>query len=108
MISKIRMSRLDRPCDAIDLVAATVDAFVGIVEHAIFGEYLVDGRAPAHGVVFTEDVAKISDQQGRYAVGHKGHLASIVNFCAELLSRGGALAKNSRDGEILRRLEFAV
>jgi len=27
-------------------------------------------RAPTRGVVFTEDVAKITDQQGRYAVGH--------------------------------------
>ena len=64
------MSSPDRACDAIDLVAATVDAPAGVVEHAIFGEDLVDGRAPTRGVVFTEDVAKIADQQGRYAVGH--------------------------------------
>jgi hypothetical protein len=55
------MSGPDRASDAIDLVAATVDA-VGLVEHAIFGEYLLDGRAPTRGVAFTEDVAKISDQ----------------------------------------------
>ena len=41
--------------DAIDLVAATVDALGGVVEHAIFGEDLVDGRTPTRGVVFTED-----------------------------------------------------
>ena len=64
------MRALDRARDAIDLVAVTIDAPVGIVEHAIFGEDLVDGRASAHGVVFTEDVLKISFQQGRYAVGH--------------------------------------
>jgi hypothetical protein len=65
--------------DAIDLVAATInaptlppglDAITGIVEHAIFGEDLVDGGAPTRGVVFAEDVAKIPDHQSRYAVGH--------------------------------------
>ena len=40
----------------------------GLVEHAIFGEDLVDGRAPTRGVVFTEDVVKIEGQQGRYAL----------------------------------------
>src|ERR1035441_5953839 len=30
--------------------------FAGIVEHAIFGEDLVDSRASARGVVFTEDI----------------------------------------------------
>ena len=62
------MSGLDRAGDAIDLVAATVDA-PGLVEHAIFCEDLVDGRAPTRWVVFTEDVVKIAGQQGRYAVG---------------------------------------
>src|SRR3989475_5516631 len=60
-----------RAGDAIDLVAATVNA-LGLVEHAILGEYLVDGRAPPCGVVFTEDVVKVADQQRRYAVGHNG------------------------------------
>src|SRR2546430_12892313 len=69
LISKVRVSRLDRARDAIDLVAATVDA-PGLVEHAIFGEDLVDRRAAARGVVFTEDAVKIAGQQGRYAVGH--------------------------------------
>ena len=63
------MSSLDRARDAIDLVAATVDA-PGLVEHAIFGENLVDGRAPTRGVVLTEDIVKIAGQQGRDAVGH--------------------------------------
>jgi hypothetical protein len=70
LISKVRVSSPDRARDAIDLVAATVDALAGIVEHAILGEDLVDGRAPPRGVVFTEDVVKIAGQQGRYAVGH--------------------------------------
>jgi hypothetical protein len=62
LISKVRVSSLDR-------VAATVDA-PRLVEDAIFGEDLVDGRAPTRGVVFTEDIVKIAGQQGRYAVGH--------------------------------------
>jgi hypothetical protein len=61
------MSSPDRACDAIDLVAATVDARFGVVEHAIFGPDLVDGRAPTRRVVFTEDLLKIPGQQGRYA-----------------------------------------
>src|SRR6266403_1698017 len=62
LISKVRMSRLDRAGDAIDRVAATDGALVRIVEHAIFGPEIVDGRAPTRGIVFTEHVAKISDQ----------------------------------------------
>src|SRR2546429_6723042 len=70
LISKVRVSSLDCARDAIDLVAATVDAFAGVVEHAVFGVDLVDGRAPTRGVVFTEDFVKIAGQQGGYAVGH--------------------------------------
>ena len=40
---------------------ATVDA-VGFVEHTIFGEDLVYGRAATHGVNFPEDVVKIAGQ----------------------------------------------
>jgi len=54
------MSGFDRARDAIDLVAATVDTAGGIVERAIFGEDLVDGRAPTRRVVFTEDFLKIA------------------------------------------------
>src|SRR5207253_11203122 len=69
LIPKVSVSSLDRARDAIDLVPASVDA-LGLVKHAIFGEDLVDGRAPTRRVVFTEDVVKIAGQQGRYAVGH--------------------------------------
>jgi hypothetical protein len=58
------------PSDPIDLIAATVNAF-GLVKQAIFGEDLVDCRAPPRGIVFAEDIVKIADQQGRYGVGHK-------------------------------------
>src|SRR3984893_5019639 len=57
LISKVRMSRLDRAGDAIDRVAATDGALLRIVEHAIFGPELVDGRAATRGIVFTEHVA---------------------------------------------------
>src|SRR5258708_36648188 len=70
LISKVRVSSLDRARDSIDLVAASVDASLGIVEHGIFGEDFVNRRAPARRVVITEDVVKIAGQQGRYAVGH--------------------------------------
>src|SRR6266436_1554946 len=73
-ISKVRVSSLDRARDAIDLVAATVDAS-GLVENAIFGEDLGDGRAPSRGVVFTKDVVNMAGQQGRYVVGHGASLA---------------------------------
>ena len=56
--------------NAINLIAATVDAGFGVVEHAIFGPDLVDSRAPTHGIVLTEDVLKIAGQQGRYAIRH--------------------------------------
>src|SRR5258707_14290849 len=68
VISKVRVSSLDRACDTIDLVAATVDA-PRFVECAIFGEDLVKGCAPTRGVAFTEDIVKIAGQQSRYAVG---------------------------------------
>jgi hypothetical protein len=70
LISKVRVGSLDRARDSIDLVAASVDASLGIVEHAIFGEDFVNRRAPTRRVVLTEDVVKIAGQQSRYAVGH--------------------------------------
>ena len=42
MILKVRVSSPDRARDAIDLVAATVDARFGVVERAIFGPDLVE------------------------------------------------------------------
>jgi len=56
------MRSLDLARDAIDRVAATVDAPEWIVEHTIFGEDLVYGRAPTHGVHFAKDVVKIAGQ----------------------------------------------
>src|SRR5215813_3226847 len=41
--------------DAINLVATVVDA-VGFMEHAVFGENLVDGGPSARAMVLTEDV----------------------------------------------------
>jgi hypothetical protein len=61
LILKVRVSSPDRARDAIDLVAATVDARFGIVEHTILVPDLVDDRTPTRRVVFTEDVLKIAD-----------------------------------------------
>jgi len=66
----IQVSSFDRARDAVDFVTATIDSLVGVVENAIFSVNLVDGGAPASGIVFTEDITKIADQQGRYAVWH--------------------------------------
>jgi len=60
LISKVRVSSLNRARDAINLVAATMDA-LGLVEHTIFRENLVDGRAPTRGVVFAENVVEITE-----------------------------------------------
>src|SRR5712692_3467606 len=70
LILKARVCNPDRARDAIDLVAATVDTFVGIVEHTIFVPHLIDCSATTHGVIFAKYVAQITKQQGRYAVGH--------------------------------------
>src|SRR6202051_524641 len=64
------MSRSEGACDAIDLVAATVDTLAGIIENDIFGVDLVHRCASALRVVFTKDVLKIPYQQGRNAVRH--------------------------------------
>src|SRR5258708_29096805 len=56
--------------NTINLVTASVDASVGIVEHTVLIPDVVDGRAPTHGVIFAKYVAQITKQQGRYAVGH--------------------------------------
>src|SRR6266478_2817871 len=85
LISKVRVSSLDRARDSIDLVAASVDASLGIVEHAIFGEDLVYRGAPTRRVVLTEDIVKIAGQQGRYAVEH--------GFCFHTAFLTGKLAR---------------
>src|SRR6266702_8302658 len=55
---------------SISSLTATIHSLAGVVENAIFSVNLVDGGAPASGIVFTEDITKIADQQGRDAVGH--------------------------------------
>src|SRR5579871_1001011 len=64
LISEFRVSSLDRPCDSIDLVAPTIDSLARVVENAIFGVELVNCVAPASGIIFSEDITKIADQQG--------------------------------------------
>jgi hypothetical protein len=88
LISKVRVSSSDRARDAIDLVAATVDAFGGVVEHTIFGVDLFDSRAPTRGIVSTEDVLKIAGQQGRYGIGH-GYCFSFLGSSVACQSVSG-------------------
>src|SRR3981189_1258261 len=70
LISEFRVSSFDRARDAVDFVTVTIYSLAGVVVRAIFSVNLVDGGAPASGIVFTEDITKIADQQGRYAVWH--------------------------------------
>src|ERR1700722_18826295 len=71
------MSRLDSACDAIDLVAPTVDTLAGIIENDILGVDLVDRCASPLRVVFTEDVPKVPYKQGRNAVRHNIFVSSF-------------------------------
>src|SRR5689334_11638934 len=64
------MGSPDHARDAINLAAATVDALVRVVKHAIFGVELINRRAPSLRVVLTEHFLEIAGQQGRYVVGH--------------------------------------
>src|SRR5258705_10485108 len=59
--------------------------------HAIFSVNLVDGGAPANGIVFTEDITKIADQQGRYAVWH-GCLLSGSSAACDISTRNGSIS----------------
>jgi hypothetical protein len=63
------MGRTDRTRDSIDLVPASVGARPRVIEHAVLGEELVDGRSSANGVALTEYVVEVARQQGGYA-GH--------------------------------------
>src|SRR5260370_8151650 len=70
LISEFRVSSFDRARDAVDFVTATIHSLAGVVENAIFSVNLVDGRATTSGVVFTEDITKITHHQDRHALGH--------------------------------------
>ena len=61
LVPKVRVSRLDRASDPMDLIAATVGAS-GLIEHAVLGEDLIDGCPSTDGVVFTEDILEIADE----------------------------------------------
>ena len=66
--AKVRVSSPERAHELIDLVAVSVDASHGIVKPAIFSEDFVYRRPATRRVVLTENLVKIADQQGRYAV----------------------------------------
>ena len=54
------MRSLDGACDLIYLVPASIDASLRIVEHAVFGEDLVDGGSPTRWVILTEHFVKVT------------------------------------------------
>ena len=53
-IGAVRMSSLDHARDAVDLVAATVNAAVRVVEYSVFVKDLVDRRTPTQRIDLTE------------------------------------------------------
>jgi hypothetical protein len=61
------MHGLDCAGDSLDFIATVISA-PGLIEDAVFGEDLVDGRASARRIVFAEHVMQIAGQQGRNAV----------------------------------------
>src|SRR5580693_455646 len=89
LISEFRVSSFDRARDAVDFVTATIDSLAGVVENAIFSVNLVDGSSPASGIVFTEDITKIADQQGRDAVWHGLSPLGIECAACDISTRNG-------------------
>jgi hypothetical protein len=112
----LRVSSPDRARDAIDLVAATVDAPAGMVEHAILRKDPVDGRAPTRGVVFRrrrEDCGSatsiccrtwlVSSRHRVRLVADSPHNAGICPsalppVCPARLPSAGEVARELRDG----------
>ena len=66
---EVGMGRLDRAGDVVDLVMATEDTALGIVEHGVFMKNLVDRRASARGIDLAKYIVGVPKQQGRYGVG---------------------------------------
>jgi hypothetical protein len=64
------MSSLDHPRNAVNLVAAAVNAAIGVVENSVFVENIFDCRASTRGIDLTKHIVEIAKQQGRYTVGH--------------------------------------
>src|SRR5579864_7470115 len=69
-VLEVRMGRPDRTRDPINLAPASVNARPRVVEHAVLGEDVIDGRSSARGVALAEYLVEIARQQGRDAVGH--------------------------------------
>ena len=85
------MSSLDRTRDAIDLVAASVGVSLRIIEHAIFGKYLVYRRAPTRGSFSPKTsrrlrMSKVDMQDG----GTHGRVGQFEFYATNDLSNWGA------------------
>ena len=106
LISKVRVSSLDRTRHALDLVAATVDA-PGFVEHAIFGEDLVDGRASTRGVDRVAAAIKATHPDFQYQpiaepeeLGNGGRVKWVSGRPGEAPAYAGTDFIIARDGRI--------
>src|SRR5438128_6898410 len=86
-VLEVRMGRPDRTRDPINLVPAPVNARPRVVEHAVLGEDLVDGRSSADGVALAEHVVEVARQQGGYARHGSSPLGIVVRRSFRLLLR---------------------
>src|SRR5207247_10447140 len=76
---------------SISSLTATIHSLAGVVANAIFSVNFVDGGAPASGIVFTEDITKIADQQGRYALWH-GLSPLGIESAFDISTRNGSIS----------------
>src|SRR5262249_23952142 len=95
-VLEVRMGRPDRTRDSIDLVPASVNARPRVVEHAVLGEDVVDGRSSANGVALAEYVVQVARQQGGYA----GH--GLSELSASLSGVHSAIHGKVRAGDVRR------
>jgi hypothetical protein len=91
------VSSPDHAGNTINLIAAAMNA-LRLIEHTIFGEDLVDCRAPPHGIAFTEDVVEIAEQQSRNGIWH----GLVLQNCRRLVKIEARIS-----GKQLRRVSVA-
>jgi len=67
----------------------------------------LNGRAPARGVVFTEDFLKIADQQGRDALGHGRSPKALGKLSEPSLPAHDPMKEYCQRRELLHAFEFS-
>lgn len=75
------MSGFDHARDAVYLIATSVSVAVGIVEHSVCVENLVDRCASAHGINLTKHIFEIAKQQGGYAEVRRDTSSGLLRAC---------------------------